>query len=47
MDFRRCDDTTDLGYEEFECDGYMEIIYVDLETYEISCGLVSTIKDFP
>jgi len=36
---RICDDTIEVGYDEFSCDGYMEIIYVDLETYQLSCGL--------
>jgi len=35
---RICDNST-LGYSEFRCEGYMEIIYVNLETYQLSCGL--------
>ena len=40
---RLCDSSLELGYEDITCSNTSEIIYVDLLTYETSCGPVRTI----
>ena len=39
---RLCDSSLELGYEDITCSNTSEIIYVDLLTYETSCGPVRT-----
>ena len=37
---RLCDDSEELGYTEHECKEEREILWVNMVTYEITCGNV-------
>ena len=38
--YRLCDDSEELGYTEHECKEEREILWVNMVTYEITCGNV-------